>query len=481
MSCTPQSPTRSSGQIVADLLDSLSRTHGVAFVTQDHSVTWDAWLNSVDRLVENYEFLRRARAGLLLRPSEKSYASLVALWRLDCDLFILDGGMSAEEIRALAESHRLDTVIDPARERESSGNDLFENLCQSPRSGHGRATIFTSGSTGRAKAVCHDWQSLTRPVRRLRSYRPACWLLTYRPHLYAGLQVFFHCLLNQETLVVPEPGMSVDPLLDLMRRSEVTSISATPSYWRRLITMGRPDELRTLPLEQITLGGEVADQGLLDALRRFYPQSRLTHIYATSELGRCFSVKDGRAGFPACLLDGPSEEGVELKVEDGELHVRSANAMLAPVGSGESDTPAADWIPTGDLIERSGDRCFFVGRRNEILNVGGNKVHPLRVEQVIQQVSGVRDVRVFARSSSLVGQMVACEFVAEPGLEELHVKRLILETCLEKLEAHERPRFVGAVPAITLSNAGKRTRQSGTTSSEDRLSMTATQAADRNS
>jgi 3-oxoacyl-[acyl-carrier protein] reductase len=93
-----------------------------------------------------------------------------------------------------------------------------------------------------------------------------------------------------------------------------------------------------------------------------------------------------------------------------------------------------------------------------VINVGGNKVHPLRVEQVIQGVPGVRDARVFAQSSSLVGEMVACEFVAEPGFEPDRVKQAIQKECLERLRSHERPRLVRSAASITLSGAGKKTR-----------------------
>ena len=444
-----------------DLVDSLAPTREPAFIAEGHATTWSDWLESVGRLVDRYRSLSRVRVGLLVRPTAGSYATLAALSRLGCDLYLLDERSDPAETRELAEAQSLDAVIDPAGEEGDEVVDRVEGPGPSARSGRGRITILTSGSTGRPKAVGHDWRSLTKPVRRLGSRQPSRWLLTYRPHLYAGLQVFFHCLLNQETLVLPEPSMSIDRLLDLAGRAGVTSVSATPSYWRRLLTLGRPDELARLPLEQITLGGEVSDQGLLDALRRFYPRARVVHIYATTELGRCFSVKDGRAGFPAALLEAPSEDGIELKLEDGELHVRSINAMLSPDGGDDRPVPVADWMATGDLIERDGDRCYFSGRRDEILNVGGNKVHPLRVERIIQDVPGVREVRVFGRTSSLVGQMVACEFVAEPGLDEQDVKRLILEACLEKLESHARPRFVEAVRSITLSDAGKRTRRAG--------------------
>ncbi len=216
--------------------------------------------------------------------------------------------------------------------------------------------------------------------------------------------------------------MSVDALLDLMRRSDVRSVSATPSFWRRLITLGSPAALGALRLEQITLGGEIADQHLLDALRRLYPEARLVHLYGSSEVGRCFTVTDGRAGFPARFLDVPSEDGIALKIEDGELLVQSANAMIGSPGTAATEKGGTDWVATGDLVERVGDRCYFVGRRDDLINVGGNKVRPLRVEQVIQSVPGVRDVRVFARRSSLVGQMVACEYVTEPGFDAKEVE-----------------------------------------------------------
>jgi acyl-CoA synthetase (AMP-forming)/AMP-acid ligase II len=238
------------------------------------------------------------------------------------------------------------------------------------------------------------------------------------------------------------------------------------------MTLGSRDAIKAIPLEQITLGGEVADQPLLDALEESFPSARVVHIYATSELGRCFSVKDGIAGFPAVFLDSPSDEGVELKLEGGELHVRTKNAMLTSTDDhGGGGARESDWRPTGDQVERVGDRCYFVGRRSDHINVGGNKVQPLRVEQVIQAVPGVCDVRVFARRSSLVGEMVACEFITEPGFEPERVKQAVLKSCLEQLAVHERPRWVEPVSAIALSNAGKKIRQQGSTAGEPSESL----------
>jgi acyl-coenzyme A synthetase/AMP-(fatty) acid ligase len=446
-------------RLVSAIYESIGRTRQPAFFTPTRTVSWMDWLGIVEGLVERFEPLRGARTGILFRSSEISYALLLALSMLEGDVFVIDQEMSGPEIEELAALNDLDAMIDPRGEGEQVELRDLTSGSRRSCSGRGEVTIFTSGSTGRPKAVRHDWYSLTRPVRKRRSPIPQCWLLTYRPHLYGGLQVFLHCLVNQDPLAIPERDMSVDALLDLMRRSDVRSVSATPSYWRRLIALGSPADLGALQLQQITLGGEVADQHLLNVLSRYYPGARLVHLYATSEVGRCFTVTDGRAGFPAHFLDVPSDDGIALKLEDGELYVRSANAMRGAPAAAGADAGGADWFATGDLVERVGDRCYFVGRRDDLINVGGNKVRPLRVEQVIQGVPGVRDVRVFARSSSLVGQMVACEYVTEPGFEPEAIKSAILKTCLERLEAHERPRFVQVVSTIGLSSADKKIRK----------------------
>ena len=77
----------------------------------------------------------------------------------------------------------------------------------------------------------------------------------------------------------------------------------------------------------------------LDAARRALPEARIIHIYASTELGASITVRDGREGFPAELLDGEW-----LKLEGGELWVRrSPRAMLGYLGG-----PApGEWVRAG--------------------------------------------------------------------------------------------------------------------------------------
>ncbi len=100
-----------------------------------------------------------------------------------------------------------------------------------------------------------------------------------------------------------------------------------------------------------------------------------------------------------------------------------------------------EWRPTGDLVEVRGDRIQFVGRTTEIINVGGAKVHPLPVEEIVCSVPGVELAAVYGRSNAITGQIVAVDVVAEPGVNRAELEARIRTAC-QALPAAGRPRRV---------------------------------------
>ena len=424
-----------------------------AVVTPAQTTTWAGLREKSRRLFESYGQLSKRRIGLSFQSSPESYAALAALDRLSCDVFLLDSHLRFEEAIELSDRLKLGGLLSAQNE----GDFRFSELAGEEKwSGDSTITILTSGSTGKPKAARHSWETISRPIRKGFG-SGAVWLLTYRPNLYAGLQVMLQCFAQSGTLVVPGEDMDPKTTARFMVEAGVQYVSATPSYWRRLLMFSDGKMLKKAPLLQVTLGGEVIDQPILDNLRRSFPMARLVHIYATTELGRCFSVSDGRAGFPSNYLVNPLPEGTELKIHDGELQVRSPNAMQMydPLSSRQ---PSSGWFATGDMVEATGDRVFFVGRKTEMINVAGSKVCPIEVEKVIRAVPGVSDVRVFGKASSIAGELVACEIVPAPGQDQEALKRMVTRTCRTVLASHQHPRLIKFVERIDLSSAGKTLR-----------------------
>ena len=429
-----------------------------AIVTLNSAMTWGQLKRVASSICREHKLLSMRRIGLSFQPRAESYAVLAALDKLKCDVFLLDGNLSSPRIAELGRAFKLAAVLEPESNGESVRVLVNGFSGEYAWSGHSTVTILTSGSTGEAKAARHTWDILCRPVRKADGMSAPRWFLTYRPNLYAGLQVMLQCFVNYGTLVMP--GSEHNPQLDaeLMFAGGVRFVSGTPSYYRQLLMFADRELMQRIDLEQINLGGEVVDQSLLDRLKQFFPRARHVHIYATTELGRCFSVTDGLAGFPAKYLERPSPDGVEMKIHEGELLVRSANAMQCYDVCSPRYTTEGEWHATGDMVELKGDRAYFVGRKSEMINVAGSKVYPIEVEQVIRAIAGVSDVRVFGRASSITGQVVACEIVAKEGLDPMVLRETVARISMSKLPSYQRPRQINVVKQIAVSAAGKTLR-----------------------
>lgn len=433
-----------------------------AVVTRDQTTDWTALREQAQSVFSTQKALGKRRVGLSFPPAAHSYAALAALERLACDVFLLDANLPFEETRRLSERLKLGAFLTAGKSGQLPDCDVHELSDEETWSGSSSVTILTSGSTGEPKAARHSWESIARPVKKGAGIHAPKWLLTYRPNLYAGLQVMLQCFADRGTLIVPDSHMDPQSTVQFMCDAGVQFVSATPSYWRRLLMFSDIVLLKRVPLVQITLGGEAIDQPILDQLRLHFPKVRLVHIYATTELGRCFSVSDGKAGFPASYLHTAQPGAAELKVQDGELMVRSANSMRMYDPLSPQAPSAADWFPTGDVVEIRDGRAYFVGRKSEMINVAGSKVFPIEVERVIRVIPGVSDVRVFGKTSSIAGELVACEIVATPDQDREALKEIVVRTCRAQLNSQQQPRLIKLVDRIDLSSAGKtlRTRTS---------------------
>jgi acyl-coenzyme A synthetase/AMP-(fatty) acid ligase len=327
--------------------------------------------------------------------------------------------------------------------------------------GRSRATewlLFTSGTTGRPKMVVHTLQSLTAPLDDGPGVASdTIWSTFYDIRRYGGLQILLRCLLGGGSLVLSHAGEAVADFLIRAGRSGVTHMSGTPSHWRRALMSGAADRMSP---RYVRLSGEVADQAILNQLARFFPGAAVAHAFASTEAGVAFDVRDGLAGFPSPLISHASGK-VEMRVQDGSLRIRSACIASRYLGDGDLMVDADGFIDTGDLVELRGDRYYFIGRRDSGFKVGGEKVHPEEVEEVINRHPDVLMSRVRGRRSPITGTVVVADIVVQPFAEHRPFQAIndeVARICQHALSLHKIPATLQQVPTLDIAESGKLVR-----------------------
>jgi AMP-binding enzyme/AMP-binding enzyme C-terminal domain len=319
--------------------------------------------------------------------------------------------------------------------------------------------LLSSGTTGEPKMIVHNLSSLVAPINLAASAGDKLvWGTFYDIRRYGGLQVFLRAVLGGGSLVLSSSSETTGQHLIRLSEQGVTHLSGTPTQWRR--TLMRPEAHQIAP-SYIRLSGEIVDQAILKALGIFYPNAALGHAFASTEAGVGFEVNDGLAGFPAALLNNHTD--VEMKVCNDSLRIRSTRTASRYLDGRNGGLVDADgFVDTGDIVELRDDRYYFLGRRNGVINVGGLKVYPEKVEAVINLHPAVRMCVVRPRRNSITGSLVSADIVlkdaSQPEYRGALIKNEILDLCRQHLAQHEIPVLIHYVSSVGVADTGKLSR-----------------------
>jgi acyl-CoA synthetase (AMP-forming)/AMP-acid ligase II len=170
------------------------------------------------------------------------------------------------------------------------------------------------------------------------------------------------------------------------------------------------------------------------------PQVRLQQTYGLSEIGILRSESRG----PDSLWVRIGGEGYELRVVDGLLEIKARAALLGYLNA-PSPMTEDGWFRTGDAVEVDGEWLKILGRRSEIINVGGEKVYPAEVEGVVLEMPGVAEVVVYGEANAITGRLVAARVRLEVPEPLGEFRRRLTMFCRDRLARYKIPQKVSLV------------------------------------
>ena len=98
-------------------------------------------------------------------------------------------------------------------------------------------------------------------------------------------------------------------------------------------------------------------------------------------------------------------ESVQTKVVKGILWIKANGAMMGYLNASNPFDPKG-WYCTGDEVDVDGEWLRIRGRKSDVIIVGGEKVHPQEVEEVLLELDAIEDVAVQGEPHPIVGQIV---------------------------------------------------------------------------
>ncbi|HET9642036.1 MAG TPA: AMP-binding protein [Burkholderiaceae bacterium] len=228
--------------------------------------------------------------------------------------------------------------------------------------------LFSSGTTGRPKAMLHDLSRLVESYlgRRPRQINMLLFLLF--DHI-GGINTVLNVLAIGGTATIP-PQNTPEHVADMVERFKVNVLPTSPTFLNLLLLSGALDRHEMASLRLVTYGTEPMPAGLLARLRERLPRVRLVQTFGTSETG-IISTAAMASDNLYMKFDDPA---IEHKVVDGELWLRSKRRILGYLNHTSDALTDDGWFITGDAVEEQEDGSIrILGRRKEVINVGGEK------------------------------------------------------------------------------------------------------------
>ncbi|HZW14243.1 MAG TPA: class I adenylate-forming enzyme family protein [Noviherbaspirillum sp.] len=376
-----------------------------------------------------------------------SPASILTLLRL-IDIGVVVVPLTDEtrhEHEYFFESALVDVVIDGSkvkRRPHHQKHDFIEKLREAEHAG---LVLFSTGTTGRPKAILHD---LTLFLKRFETPRPTLRTINFLlfDHI-GGINTLLHTLFNKGVVIAPE-SRTVDSILDTCRKYDVEVLPTTPTFLRMMLMSGAVPSKIPECLKVITYGTERMDQPTLDELCKLLPNVDFRQTFGMSELGIVRVKSEARDS----LYMKVGGEGVETRVVDGVLQIRSNARMLGYLNA-PSPFDADGWYDTKDVVEVKGDYYKVTGRISDVINVGGLKFMASEVERVALTYPNVSLVKATPKQNPITGQHV--ELLVQPTSANGVDKELLMIFLKERLQPHMVPKRI-RIESVAVGHRFKR-------------------------
>lgn len=309
--------------------------------------------------------------------------------------------------------------------------DFFNEVTSKGDTG---VVLFSSGTTGKPKVMIQNFSKLIKSIHKPRRQKSLVFILLLMFDHIGGINTLLNCLISGTPFVIPK-DRNPSTIIDLINKHKVHVLPTSPTFLNLMLMDERFSSIKLSSLKLVTYGTERMPEALLAKVNKFIPKVKLLQTFGTSETGILTTKSKSSSSLFFKIIDDKKTH----KIVEGELYLRSKTQIKGYLNHNNDNFRNDGWYATGDLVEED-DKGYIkiIGRKNSVINVGGLKVLPKEVEDVINAVEGVNESSVFGEKNNLVGNIVCVKVFTL--LEDHKILRSkIKSTCRQNLDNYKMP------------------------------------------
>ena len=296
---------------------------------------------------------------------------------------------------------------------------------------HPGLVVFSSGSTGVPKGILQDCENVAQKfVLQRPSWKTVLFLLMDH---FGGFNTLLSAFAYGGVAVCVKSRMP-DDVCSAIAATKADLLPTTPTFLNLLIASGCYRAYDLSSIKMITYGTEMMNETTLKKVKSIFSSAQIKQTYGLSELGvlRSKSEADGSVW----LKVGGSE--FQTKVIDNVLWIKAQSNMVGYLNA-PNPFDSEGWFCTGDEVDVKEEYIKFMGRKTDVINVGGQKVFPAEVEAVLLQDSNVGEAAVFGQKHPIMGQIVVAKVSLQQAEDSKVMSIRLRKLCNEKLAKYKTP------------------------------------------
>jgi long-chain acyl-CoA synthetase len=306
--------------------------------------------------------------------------------------------------------------------------DLYKIINQKDSPG---LVLFSSGTSGEPKAAVHDFSKLLKKFElKRKSLRTINFLLFDH---WGGLNTMLHILSNGGVLITAS-DRSPAYISELIEKHRIELLPASPTFLNLLLLSGTCDSYDLSSLQVISYGTEPMPKTTLSKLKKKFPTVKLLQTYGLIELG----VMRSKSESDDSLWVKVGGEGYQTRIIDNILQIKAESAMLGYLNAPSPFTEDG-WFNTGDEVLEKDGFIKILGRRSELINIGGEKVYPQEIENIIMEMDNVSEVTIYSEKNSIIGNIVCAKVTLSIDEDKKDFKKRLRVFCKERMQEYKIP------------------------------------------